>query len=51
MMEITERGQSSWLCYMGQRIFSNMVEEEENKVYVRGKWIDFSKEKINGCSI
>ena len=25
-----------------------MVEEEGNKVYVRGKWIDFSKEKING---
>ena len=25
-----------------------MVEEEGNKVYVRGKWIYFSKEKING---
>ena len=25
-----------------------MVEDEGNKVYVRGKWIDFSKEKING---
>ena len=25
-----------------------MVEEEGNKVYVRGKWIDFSKEMING---
>ena len=47
-MEITGRGQSSWLCNMGQRIFSNMVEEEEKKVYVRGKWIDFNKEKING---
>ena len=28
--------------------FSNMVEEEGKKVYVRGIWIDFSKEKING---
>ena len=25
----------------------NMVEEEGKKVYVRGKWIDFRKEKIN----
>ena len=25
-----------------------MVEDEENKVYVRGRWIDFSKDKING---
>ena len=25
-----------------------MVEEEGKKVYVRGKWIDFGKEKING---
>ena len=24
-----------------------MVEEKGNKVYVRGKWIDFSKETIN----
>ena len=24
-----------------------MVEEKGKKVYVRGKWIDFSKEKIN----
>ena len=27
---------------------SNMVEEEGNKVYVKGKWIDFNKEMING---
>ena len=25
-----------------------MVEDEGNKVYVKGKWIDFSREKING---
>ena len=25
-----------------------MVEEEEKKVYVKEKWIDFSKDKING---
>ena len=24
-----------------------MVEEEGKKVYVRGRWIDFSKDKIN----
>ena len=28
--------------------FANMVEEEGNKVYVRGRRIDFSKDKING---
>ena len=27
--------------------FVNMVEEEGNKVYVRGHWIDFNREKIN----
>ena len=31
-----------------KEFFANMVEEEGKKVYVRGKWIDFSKEKING---
>ena len=31
-----------------KNFFANMVEEEGNKVYVSGKWIDFSKEKING---
>ena len=31
-----------------KEFFANMVEEEGRKVYVRGKWIDFSKEKING---
>ena len=28
--------------------FANMVEEKGKKVYVREKWIDFIKEKING---
>ena len=31
-----------------KEFFANMVEDEGKKVYVRGKWIDFSKEKING---
>ena len=31
-----------------KEFFANMVEEERNKVYVRGKLIDFSKEMING---
>ena len=31
-----------------KEFFSNMVEEEGKKVYVREKWIYFSKEKING---
>ena len=31
-----------------KEFFANMVEDEGNKVYVRGKWIDFIKEKING---
>ena len=30
-----------------KEFFANMVEEEGKKVYVRGQWIDFSKEKIN----
>ena len=30
-----------------KEFFMNMVEEEGKKVYVRGKWIDFRKEKIN----
>ena len=32
---------------MVQEFFANMVEEEGKKVYVRGHWIDFSKERIN----
>ena len=30
-----------------KEFFANMVEEEGKKVYVRGQWIDFSKEKVN----
>ena len=30
-----------------KEFFANMVEEEGKKVYVRGQWIDFNKEKIN----
>ena len=30
-----------------KNFFSNMVEKKGNKVYVRGKWKDFSKETIN----
>ena len=32
---------------MVKELFSNMVEYEGKKVYVRGHWIDFSKERIN----
>ena len=32
---------------MVKEFFVNMVEEEGKKVYVRGQWIDFRKEKIN----
>ena len=32
---------------MVQEFFANMVEEEGKKVYVRGHWIDFNKERIN----
>ena len=31
-----------------KEFFSNIVEDEGNKVYVRGRWTDFSKDKING---
>ena len=31
-----------------KEFFTNMVEEEGKKVYVRGRWIDFRKDKING---
>ena len=37
-------GCSAWV----KEFFANMVEDEGKKVYVRGKWIDFSKKKING---
>ena len=37
-------GCAAWV----KEVFANMVEEEGKKVYVRGKWIDFDKEKING---
>ena len=30
-----------------KEFFANMVEDEGKKVYVRGHWIDFSKERIN----
>ena len=30
-----------------KEFFANMVEEEGKKVYVKGQWIDLSKEKIN----
>ena len=30
-----------------KEFFANMVEEEGKKVYVRGQWIYFCKEKIN----
>ena len=32
---------------MVKEFFANMVEDEGKKVYVRGHWIDFSKERIN----
>ena len=32
---------------MVMELFANMVEDEGKKVYVRGHWIDFSKERIN----
>ena len=31
-----------------KEFFSNIVEEKGKKVYVRGRWVDFSKDKING---
>ena len=30
-----------------REFFANMVEREGNIVYVRGQWIDFSREEIN----
>ena len=30
-----------------KEFFANMVEKEGKRVYVRGHWIDFSKERIN----
>ena len=37
-------GCATWV----KEFFANMVEEKGKKVYVKGKWIDFCKEKING---
>ena len=34
-----------------KEFFANMLEEEGKKVYVRGIWIDFNKDKINGLLI
>ena len=31
-----------------KEFFANLVEKEGKRVYVRGNWVDFSKEKING---
>ena len=36
-------GCAAWV----KEFFANMVEEKGNKEYVRGKCIDFNKEKIN----
>ena len=36
-------GCAAWV----KELFANRVEEKGKKVYVRGKWIDFSKETIN----
>ena len=30
-----------------KEFYANLVEEKEKKVYVRGKWIAFSRETIN----
>ena len=32
---------------MVKEFFANMVEDDGKKVYVKGHWIDFSKERIN----
>ena len=34
-----------------KEFFTNLVEKEGKKVYVRGHWVDFSKEEINNCSV
>ena len=31
-----------------KEFFANMVKEEGKKIYFRERWIDFSKDKING---
>ena len=46
-MTITEGAQEPGCASLVKEFFANMVEEEEKKVYVRGQWIDFNKEKIN----
>ena len=30
-----------------KEFFANLVEKEGKKVYIRGHWVDFSKEEIN----
>ena len=30
-----------------KEFYANMVEKEEKRVYVRGQWVEFSREKIN----
>ena len=30
-----------------KEFYSNMVEKEGKRVYVRGQWVEFSREKIN----
>ena len=30
-----------------KEFFADLVEKEGKKVYVRGQWVDFSKEEIN----
>ena len=46
-MEITGRTQGTLLCCFSEGFFANMVEKEGKRVYVKGHWIDFEKERIN----
>ena len=46
-MAITGQTQGTWLCCFSEEILVNKVKNEEKRVYVRGHWIDFKKERIN----
>ena len=43
---LTEHKESSCASLV-KEFYANMVEREGKRVYVRGQWLEFSREKIN----
>ena len=46
-MVVFGRTQRTWKCFFGKRILCKYGRKRRKKLYVRGHWIDFSREEIN----